>query len=136
LTAPANDRVRQDPPSVSSEPRSRYEVDTGCSLTDQRTAARGTARDFGHIDFRIVERIKIRLHDKRAALVDLGRHIGLFDIKHRVEGRLKWGARVPEKLSRASSLASLPPDQQAAVIAQMTDPQLEELRDDWSYLGA
>jgi hypothetical protein len=37
---------------------------------------------------------------------------------------------VPEKLSRASSLASLTPEQQAVVIAQMTDLQLEFLQYD------
>jgi phage terminase small subunit len=30
-----------------------------------------------------VTRVKFRLHDKRAALVDLGRHLGMFDAKHK-----------------------------------------------------
>jgi phage terminase small subunit len=29
------------------------------------------------------KRVKFKLHDKRAALVDLGRHLGLFDTKHK-----------------------------------------------------
>src|SRR5208283_5099994 len=30
-------------------------------------------------DARAVKRVKFKLHDKRAALVDLGRHIGMFE---------------------------------------------------------
>ena len=34
-------------------------------------------------DARAVKRVKFKLHDKRAALVDLGRHLGMFDAKHK-----------------------------------------------------
>jgi phage terminase small subunit len=35
-------------------------------------------------DARAVRRVKFKLHDKRAALVDLGRHLGLFvEMKHK-----------------------------------------------------
>ena len=34
-------------------------------------------------DARQVKRVKFKLHDKRAALVDLGRHLGLFVEKHK-----------------------------------------------------
>ena len=46
------------------------------------------------------------------------------------KARLKWGARVPEKLSRASSLASLPPDrlQRAGFRAERSFRQSRETR--------
>ena len=34
-------------------------------------------------DARAVKRVKFKLHDKCAALVDLGRHLGMFDAKHK-----------------------------------------------------
>jgi len=64
------------------------------SLTRDQTAALAevTVEDFvdgrGE-DARAVKRVKFKLHDKRAALVDLGRHLGLFEIKHRIEGKIE-----------------------------------------------
>jgi phage terminase small subunit len=40
-------------------------------------------------DARAVKRTKFKLYDKRAALVDLGRHLGLFEIKHRIAGKIE-----------------------------------------------
>ena len=63
-------------------------------LTRDQTAALAevTVEDFvdgrGE-DARAVKRVKFKLHDKRAALVDLGRHLGLFEIKHRIEGKIE-----------------------------------------------
>jgi hypothetical protein len=58
------------------------------ALTRDQTAALSevTLEDF--LDHRgeaarSVRRVKFKLHDKRAALVDLGRHLGLFDTKHK-----------------------------------------------------
>ena len=58
------------------------------ALTRDQTAALSevTVEDF--LDHRgeaarSVRRVKFKLHDKRAALVDLGRHLGLFDAKHK-----------------------------------------------------
>jgi phage terminase small subunit len=36
---------------------------------------------------RDVKRVKFRLADKRAALVDLGRHLGMFVNKHQYTGK-------------------------------------------------
>jgi hypothetical protein len=35
---------------------------------------------------RAVKRVKFKLHDKRAALVDLGRHLGMFQEGNRAGG--------------------------------------------------
>ena len=40
-------------------------------------------------DARDVKRVKFKLYDKRAALVDLGRHLGIFEIKHRIDGKIE-----------------------------------------------
>lgn len=37
-------------------------------------------------DARAVRRVKFKLHDKRGALVDLGRHLGLFPERHQITG--------------------------------------------------
>ena len=64
------------------------------SLTRDQTAALAevTVEDFvdgrGE-DARAVKRVKFKLHDKREALVDLGRHLGLFEIKHRIAGKIE-----------------------------------------------
>ena len=39
-------------------------------------------------DAREVTRVKFKLHDKRAALVDLGRHLGMFINKHHHAGTI------------------------------------------------
>jgi len=58
------------------------------ALTRDQTAALSevTVEDFldhrGE-DARAVKRVKFKLHDKRAALLDLGRHLGLFETKHK-----------------------------------------------------
>jgi len=62
-------------------------VDLSKLSRDQASAiAEVTVEDFvdgrGE-DARVVRKIKFKLHDKRASLVDLGRHIGMF--KERVE---------------------------------------------------
>jgi phage terminase small subunit len=40
-------------------------------------------------DARAVKRVKFKLHDKQAALVSLGRHLGMFVTKHRFEGKVE-----------------------------------------------
>jgi hypothetical protein len=40
-------------------------------------------------DARAVKRVKFKLHDKRAALVDLGRHLGMFSVRHHHDGQIE-----------------------------------------------
>lgn len=49
-------------------------------------------------DARDVRRIKFKLHDKRAALVDLGKHLGMF--RDKIDLNLSGGMRL-EKIERA-----------------------------------
>jgi phage terminase small subunit len=61
------------------------------ALTRDQAAALSevTVEDFKHgrgEDARDVRRVKFKLADKRAALVDLGRHLGLFVDKHELSG--------------------------------------------------
>jgi phage terminase small subunit len=60
-------------------------------LTPDRAAALAEVRFDRVIDGKgedavPVERIKIKLHDKRAALVSLGQHLGMFVTRHKHEG--------------------------------------------------
>ena len=48
---------------------------------------------------REVKRVKLKLYDKRAALVDLGRHHGLFTDKHEV--KVDIGSRLDAAIKRA-----------------------------------
>jgi phage terminase small subunit len=71
------------PPAVSDDPRVDF-LGLGRDLTaavaefvvEQFTDGRGE-------DARGVRRVKFKLHDKQAALVNLGRHLGLFEPKSR-----------------------------------------------------
>lgn len=61
------------------------------NLTRDQAAALGefTVEDFTDgrgEDARDVRRVKIKLNDKRAALVDIGRHLGMFTDKHEHSG--------------------------------------------------
>jgi phage terminase small subunit len=58
--------------------------------------------------------IKIKMHDKKSALVDLGKHLGMF--KERVEHSGPNGS--PLQIEHASELANLPAEERA-VIRQM-----------------
>jgi phage terminase small subunit len=44
----------------------------------------------GGDEARDVKRVKFRLHDKRAALVDLGKHLGMFTEKHEHSGEISF----------------------------------------------
>ena len=57
-------------------------------LTREQTAALAEVTieyflDHRGEEARSVRRVKFKQHDKRAALVDLGRHLGMFDAKHK-----------------------------------------------------
>ena len=61
------------------------------NLTNDQTAALAEVTVDDYVDgrgddARNVKRVKFKLHDKRAALVDLGRHLKLFTDKHEVTG--------------------------------------------------
>lgn len=63
------------------------------ALTDDQTAALAEVTVDDYVegrgeDARQVKRVKFKLYDKRAALVDLGRHLGLFIDKVEHSGRL------------------------------------------------
>ena len=64
-------------------------IDVSKLTRDQKAAiAEFTVEDFVEgrgEDARAVRRVKMKLWDKRAALVDLGRHLGMFDEKMRLE---------------------------------------------------
>jgi phage terminase small subunit len=82
------------------------------SLTRDQTAALAevTVEDF--VDdrgkgARAVKRVKFKLHDKRAALVDLGRHLGLFEPKRKHDGKVEVVTNVREFIiSRIERLAA------------------------------
>ncbi|KAA6459653.1 terminase small subunit [Acidobacteria bacterium AB60] len=60
----------------------------------------GGESDDGESDTEKVKRVKFKLHDKRAALVDLGKHLKLFTEKVQVEGEMSFEVRnVRERLS-------------------------------------
>jgi phage terminase small subunit len=71
-------------------------VDLSHMTRDQAAALRSaTVEDFlggRGDDTRVVRRVKISLHDKRAALVALGRHLGMFPNRHEHTG--KDGAQI------------------------------------------
>lgn len=71
-------------------------VDLSHMTRDQAAALRSaTVEDFLEgrgDDTRVVRRVKISLHDKRAALVTLGRHLGMFHTRHELTG--KDGAQI------------------------------------------
>jgi len=58
-----------------------------------------TYMDGGGEEAREVKRVKLKLYDKRAALVDLGRHHGLFTDKHEV--KVDIGSRLDAAIKRA-----------------------------------
>jgi hypothetical protein len=47
-------------------------------------------------DARAVKRVKFKLNDKHAALVDLGRHLGLFETKRKHDGTIEVATNVRE----------------------------------------
>ena len=64
---------------MKSTPQGDPYLDFSGLTRDQTAALREvTVEDVGG-----GKRVKFKLHDKRAALVDLGRHLGLFDAKHK-----------------------------------------------------
>jgi phage terminase small subunit len=72
---------------MKSTPEGDPYLDFSALTPDQKAAlAEVTVEDFidgrGE-DARAVKRVKFKLHDKQAALVSLGRHLGLFDPKKR-----------------------------------------------------
>lgn len=74
-----NGLTRQQAAAVSSLEIETYE-EPGAGDADQRQEpqAHGGALSRAKAKPRQVKRIKFKLHDKRAALVDLGKHFGLF----------------------------------------------------------
>jgi phage terminase small subunit len=65
-------------------------------------------------DAREVRRVKFKLADKRAALVDLGRHLGIFKDKVEVTGKDGGPIEVTDARERlASAIARLAPDRGA-----------------------
>ncbi|MFG1462274.1 terminase small subunit [Xanthobacter sp. DSM 24535] len=80
------------------------------NLTREQAAALAevTVEDFKDgrgDDARDVRRVKFKLHDKRAALVDLGKHLGLF--KERIEHTGKDGGPIEVSQSRDAIEASI-----------------------------
>lgn len=71
-------------------------VDMSAVTRDQAAAIAGfTVEDFKDgrgEDARDVRKVTFKLHDKRAALVDIGRHLGMFEEKHKHEHTGKDGA--------------------------------------------
>jgi phage terminase small subunit len=62
------------------------------ALTEEQTAALSEVTVDDYVDgrgedARKVKRVKFKLHDKRAALVDLGRHLGIFHDNLRLAGK-------------------------------------------------
>ena len=79
--------------SLSSPERRWRDLDVSSLTRDQAAAlAEVTVEDFvdrcGE-DAHAVKRVKFKLHDKRAALVDLGRHLGLFETKRKHDGKVE-----------------------------------------------
>jgi phage terminase small subunit len=69
-------------------------------------------------DARAVKRVKFRLCDKRAALVDLGRYLGMFPNKHEHTGKDGGPIKVTNVRERISGrIAGL-----AAAVAALGDP--------------
>jgi phage terminase small subunit len=81
---------------------------SGVSRDQAAALAEVTVEDFKDgrgEDARDVRRVKFKLHDKRAALVDLGKHLGMF--KERVEHTGKDGGPIEHKdVSAREELAS------------------------------
>jgi phage terminase small subunit len=80
------------------------------SLTRDQTAALAEVSVEDFVDgrgkgARAVKRVKFKLHDKRAALVDLGRHLGLFEPKRKHDGTVEVVTNVREFI--ASKIARL-----------------------------
>jgi phage terminase small subunit len=62
------------------------------ALTEEQSAALSEVTVDDYVDgrgedARAVKRVKFKLHDKRAALVDLGRHLGAFPTKVEITGK-------------------------------------------------
>jgi hypothetical protein len=77
---------------------------------------------------RAVRRVKFKLHDKRAALVDLGRHLGLFDTKRKHDGKVEVDISDVRDTFSSAWLASQPLKTQRAAIQAMSPEQLQKFR--------
>ena len=78
-------------------------LDFGRLTRDQAAAlTEVTVESFrdGRTDSRQVRRVKFKLGDKRAALVDLGKHFGMFIERHEVGGVGEFARMTEEELSR------------------------------------
>lgn len=67
-------------------------------------------------DTRDVRRVRFKLSDKRAALVDLGKHLGLFPNRHEHTGAN--GGPIETRDVTEDELSRLPPEERRRVIAQ------------------
>jgi phage terminase small subunit len=78
---------------MKSTPQGDPYLDFSSLTRDQKAAlSEVTVEDYVEgrgEDARAVKRVKFKLHDKRAALVDLGRHLGMFATKHHGDGQME-----------------------------------------------
>ena len=95
-------------------------------LTRDQTAALSQVKISG-------DSVTFKLHDKRAALVDLGRYLGLFDAKRKQQDIITVEAdfRMSEIRYSAHWLACQPPEYQRAVVKSLTPEQLQRWQSSW-----